>query len=57
MKSLAALAAAIAAAMVWIGGAAEADAYTVDPLNRVMEVGRGPMCGPVPAPTMPCASP
>ena len=41
MRALAALAAALAAAMVWSGGAAEADAYTVDPFNRVMEVAEG----------------
>ena len=43
MRALAALAAALAAAMVWIGGAAEAeaDAYTVEPFNRVMEVAEG----------------
>ena len=43
MRALAALAVALAAAMVWIGGAAEAeaDAYTVDPLNRVMEAAEG----------------
>ena len=41
MRALAALAAALAAAMVWSGGAAEADAYTVEPFNRVMEVAEG----------------
>lgn len=38
MRTHAALAAVFAAAMIWIAGASAAKAYTIDPLNHVMEV-------------------
>lgn len=40
MRTLATLAAALAAAMVWIADAGAADAHTVDTVDRVMEVTR-----------------
>ena len=41
MRVFAAPAVALAAAMVWSGSAAGADAYTVEPLDRVMEAAKG----------------